>query len=147
MDGIFSDIQILDLSEGMSGSVATMIFADFGAEVIKVESPRGDAYRKDPAWRQWNRGKKSVVIDLETPDGKNSLSKLIKETDVLLHSFRPGTTADLGLEYERVKELQPQIIYASLSGFGKLGPYSNYKPYEGIVAAKSGSKLIHFYRG
>jgi crotonobetainyl-CoA:carnitine CoA-transferase CaiB-like acyl-CoA transferase len=138
MEGIFSDIRILDLSEGMSGSVATMVFADFGAEVIKVEPPSGDAYRKDPAWKQWNRGKKSIAIDLETSDGKDTLSKLIKESDVLLHSFRPVTTIGLGLEYERIKELQPQIIYASLSGFGKLGPYSNYKSYEGIVAAKSG---------
>jgi len=138
MNGIFSDIRILDLSEGMAGSVATMVFADFGAEVIKVEPPTGDAHRQNPAWKQWNRGKKSIIIDLETPNGKQSLDQLIKGCDVLLHSFRPNRTSQLGLNYEDLKSLRPQLIYASLSGFGKFGPYKNYKPYEGIVAAKSG---------
>lgn len=138
MNGIFSDIRILDLSEGMSGSVATMVFADFGAEVIKVEPPGGDTYRQNPAWRQWNRGKKSIVLDLETAYGRQSVDRLISESDVLLHSMNPDKTAELGLEYERLKGLQPQLVYASLSGFGKSGPYKNYKLYEGIVAAKSG---------
>ena len=138
MNGIFSDIQILDLSEGMPGSVATMVFADFGADVIKVEPLSGDPYRQDPAWRQWNRGKKSITINLETTDGIRQLEKLITESDVFLHSFRPDKTKQLGLEYTKLKQLHPQLVYASLSGFGKQGPYQNYKAYEGIVAAKSG---------
>ena len=141
MATILAGLKVLDLTEGMAGSLATMILADNGAEVTKIERTGGDPYRSMPAWIMWNRGKKSVVLDLKTPQDKEVVQKLVQQTDVFIENFRPGTAEGLGLGYENLSRLNPGLIYCSMTCFGSKGRYSRYKPYNAIAEAKSGSYL------
>jgi crotonobetainyl-CoA:carnitine CoA-transferase CaiB-like acyl-CoA transferase len=129
---------VLDFSSGWAGSIATMILSDFGAEVIKVEPPEGDPYRAFPQALLWNRGKKSVTLDLNTSEGRGSVRRLILQADVVVESFRPGEADALGIGYKGVSAQRPDLVYCSITGFGPEGPYAHYKPYEGVVAAKVG---------
>ena len=132
------NIVVLDFSTGRAGSVATMILSDFGADVIKVEPPEGDPYRQFSQSLLWNRGKKSVVLDLSTPEGKERTNRLMMQADVVVESFRPGEADSLGIGYQEVSAQRPDLVYCSITAFGPKGPYAHYKPYDGIVAAKVG---------
>lgn len=138
----FDDIVVVDFSSGWPGSIASMIMSDFGAKVIKIEPPNGDPYREFPQFHLWNRGKKSVVVDLNTLSGKNHALKLIEQADVLIESFRPGETDVFGINYDDAKTTNEQLIYCSITAFGPKGPYAHYKPYEGIIAAKVGRYTV-----
>ena len=100
MDQVFYGIKVVDFSRGMPGSIATMVMSDFGAEVIKVEPPGGDPFRDVPGAVQWNRGKKSVVLDLKTSEGQVNARRLSQQADVVIENFRPGVTKRLGIDYE-----------------------------------------------
>jgi len=115
--------------------------ADYGAEVIKVEPPGGDPFRFQPAWISWNRGKKGIVLDLSTPEGREQAIQLAGAADVLVESFRPGDMADWGLAYDTLSQLYPRLVYCSITGFGQQGPLRRVKGYEGVVAAKAGRML------
>jgi crotonobetainyl-CoA:carnitine CoA-transferase CaiB-like acyl-CoA transferase len=115
--------------------------ADYGAEVIKVEPPSGDPFRFQPAWISWNRGKKGIVLDLSTTEGRELAIQLAGEADVLVESFRPGDMADWGLAYDTLSHLYPRLVYCSITGFGQKGPLCRVKGYEGVVAAKAGRML------
>jgi crotonobetainyl-CoA:carnitine CoA-transferase CaiB-like acyl-CoA transferase len=136
-------ITVLDFTQGMAGSVATMILSDFGAEVIKIEPPEGDPYRAFPPSLLWNRGKKSVVLDLNDPDSVENVCKLAERADVVVETFRPGVADSLGIGYEALKAVKPDLVYCSITGFGPKGPYSGYKDYDGLIEAKSG-RLMTF---
>ena len=138
MTQALDDIVVVDFSAGRSGSVASMVLSDFGAEVIKVEPPDGDPYRIFPQSYLWNRGKKSVTMDLTTSEGKENARALIMRADVVLESFRPGEAETLGIDYESIRSDRPDLIYCSITAFGPKGPYSQYKPYDAIVSAKVG---------
>lgn len=138
MSPILEGIRVLDLTEGMAGSMASMILADNGAEVIKVERPGGDPYRSQAAWVMWNRGKRSVVLDLNTPAGKEAAQQLAQQVDVLIENFAVGAADRLGLGYDTLSRLNPRLIYCSITGFGSQGRYRNFKPYNSIIEAKSG---------
>lgn len=138
MSPILEGICVLDLTEGMAGSMASMILGDNGAEVIKIERPGGDPYRSQAPWVMWNRGKKSVILDLKIPQGREAVQKLAQYVDVLIENFRVGTADSLGLGYETLSRLNPRLIYCSISGFGPKGRYRNFKPYNSIIEAKSG---------
>jgi crotonobetainyl-CoA:carnitine CoA-transferase CaiB-like acyl-CoA transferase len=99
MAGPCEGLVVLDFSWGMPGGLANAIFADFGAEVIKIEPPAGDPFRNHPAWIAWNRGKKGVVLDLKTTDGRSKAHDLVKRADVVLEAFRPGVASRLGIDY------------------------------------------------
>ena len=142
MSQVFEGIRVLDFTSGMPGGVATMVMADFGAEVIKVEPPGGEKFRNWPGAIQWNRGKKSISLDLHTLDGRENARKLALSSDVVVESFRPGVTRRLGIDYPTFKANHPALVYASLTGFGTEGPYSGYKGYDAIVAAKSGRMMM-----
>ena len=142
MAQVFDGITVLDFTSGRAGGVATMILSDFGAEVIKVEPPGGEMFRNAPGAIQWNRGKKSVVLDLKTEDGRKGAKALTMQADVIVENFRPGTTRRLGIDYETLSDGHPALVYASLTSFGPTGPYANYKGYDAIVAAKSGRMMI-----
>ena len=131
-------IRVLDFTEGMAGSLATMILADYGAEVIRVEKSGGDPLWSCPAYLLWNRGKKSIELDPTSPRGAAQISKLIEGSDVLIESMPPGQAARFGLGYEKASALNPSLVYFSISAFGQEGPYRNLKAYDGIVNAKSG---------
>lgn len=137
------NILVLDFSTGWPGSVATMIMSDFGAEVIKIEPPSGDQFRQFAASSQWNRGKKSIVLDLKNSEDQTHLKKLLNSCDVVVESYRPGVAKRLGVDYETLSADRPDLIYCSITGWGPKGPYSNYKGYEGLVAAKIG-RMVSF---
>ena len=142
MAQVFDGITVLDFTSGRAGGVATMVMSDFGAEVIKVEPPGGEKFRNSPGSIQWNRGKKSVVLDLKTQDGRDNARELAQLSDVVVESFRPGVTRRLGIDYDTLKTDHPGLVYATLTSFGPQGPYANYKGYDGVVAAKSGRMMM-----
>ncbi|MQF82604.1 hypothetical protein FIM02_00365 [SAR202 cluster bacterium AD-802-E10_MRT_200m] len=141
MPGPCAGLTVLDFSYGMPGAICTLVMADYGAEVIKVEPPGGDPFRFQPAWISWNRGKKGIVLDLTTIEGRGQAIRLAGEADVLVESFRPGDMAEWGLDYESLSELYPRLVYCSITGFGQKGPFRRVKGYEGVVAAKAGRML------
>lgn len=138
MTEVLEGIKILDFTQGMAGSVATMVLSDFGAEITKIEAPKETLFNSAPQARVWDRGKKSVTIDLKTSEGQEKIKELIAQYDIVIHNFRPKTTDLYGINYEQLTQLNPKLIYCSITGFGPKGAYANYKGYEGIVAAKSG---------
>ena len=141
MPGPCTGLTVLDFSWGMPGALCTLVMADFGADVIKVEPPGGDPFRFQPAWISWNRGKKGVVLDLGTTEGRARAIELVGAADVLVESFRPGDMADWGLAYDTLSQRYPRLIYCSITGFGQKGPLARVKGYEGVVAAKAGRML------
>jgi crotonobetainyl-CoA:carnitine CoA-transferase CaiB-like acyl-CoA transferase len=139
--GPCTGLTVLDFSLGMPGAICTLVMADYGAEVIKVEPPGGDPFRFQPAWISWNRGKKGIVLDLSTTAGREHALQLAGAADVLVESFRPGDMADWGLAYDTLAQLYPRLVYCSITGFGQQGPLRRVKGYEGVVAAKAGRML------
>ena len=132
-------IRILDLSRLLPGPYCTMLLADFGAEVIKIEEPgRGDYARSFPPflkdfgyWHlQLNRNKKSVVLDLKSDAGKIAFLELAKTADVVVESYRPSVLKKLGIDYETVSKLNPKIIYCALTGYGKNGPLAKQADHD-----------------
>jgi len=135
---IFEGIRIIDLTQGMCGSLATMILGDYGAEVIRLEPPGGDPMWEHPAYLLWQRGKKSVSLDWHSTEGRAQARQLLQGADIFIESLRPGEAAGLGLDYDGLHAANPALIYYSLSAFGQTGPQSQLKAYDGIVNAKSG---------
>ena len=132
-------IRILDLSRLLPGPYCTMLLADFGAEVIKIEEPgRGDYARSFPPflkdfgyWHlQLNRNKKSVVLDLKSAEGRENFLALVRTADVVVESFRPGVLEKLGIDYAAAKAVNPRIIYCSLTGYGKKGPLAQQADHD-----------------
>jgi len=144
---LLEGIRILDLSRLLPGPYCTLLLADMGAEVIKVEEPgRGDYLRSlapfenevSAAFELLNRGKKSIALNLETRQGQMILHKLAATADVLLESFRPGTTKKLGCDFESIREVNHRIVYCSLTGFGQTGPYKDLPGHDINFLALSG---------
>ncbi len=145
--GPLAGVKVLDLTSVLMGPYATQIFADLGAEVIKVEGPSGDTTRALPPGHEptrggmflnVNRGKRSLVLDLKQPSARAALLKLAAEADVFVHSMRAQAMARLGLDYAAVKAANPKIVYANMYGFARSGPYRDYPAYDDIVQAASG---------
>ncbi len=147
-------IRVLDLSVFLPGPYLTLIMADHGAEVIKVEAPGGDPTRDIGAsdgpttalFKNVNRGKKSVVIDLKTSAGRAALLDLCETADVFVESFRPGVMQRLGVDYETVNARNPRIVYCALSAFGQDGPYRDRPAHDLAVMALSGALGISLGR-
>jgi crotonobetainyl-CoA:carnitine CoA-transferase CaiB-like acyl-CoA transferase len=138
MTQTFQGIRVIDLTQGMAGPLTTMILADFGADVIRLEPPGGDPWWDLPAYMLWNRGKKSVAVDWSSAKGREQARGLIAGADIFIESLRPGEAADLGLRYEAMAADNPALIHFSLSAFGQKGPYKGLRAYDGIVNAKTG---------
>jgi crotonobetainyl-CoA:carnitine CoA-transferase CaiB-like acyl-CoA transferase len=134
-------LRVLDLTWGPAGGAATMVLADFGADVLKVEPPGGDPFRHLAAAPMWLRGKRCLVLDLKTPAGVARLHRLAGSADVVVAAYRPGVAERLGADYATLAALNPALVYCALTGFGPRGPYRRYKGYEGLVAAKSGRMM------
>jgi CoA:oxalate CoA-transferase len=146
-EGALTGIRVIDLTRILAGPFCTMLLADMGAEVIKVESPGGgDAVRtqgviKDGmSWyfAQFNRNKKSITLDLYTDEGKAKLSALLKSADVLVENFRPGVLTKMGFDEVRLKQLNPKLIVGSVNGYGSTGPYVDRPSFDFIAQAMSG---------
>src|SRR5213593_3257721 len=141
------DITVLDLSHALAGPFASTMLGDYGAEVIKIEPLDGEIAR---AWGppfygaeaayfvNLNRNKKSLALDLKHPEGRGLFFRLLDRADVVLENLRVGAVAKLGIDYARVRERQPRIIYCSISGFGQDGPYRDRAALDLVVQAESG---------
>ena len=138
MTGPCDDIRVLDLSRGQAGGIATMVLADFGADVIKVEPPGGDPARQLPASPMWLRGKRSLTLDLQRPEEQDSLHQLVRGADVLVTSDPPQKAVAIRADYDTLAALNPGLVYCSITGWGPEGPYAHYPAHEALVAAKSG---------
>jgi crotonobetainyl-CoA:carnitine CoA-transferase CaiB-like acyl-CoA transferase len=128
---------VVDLTRGAPGAIATMLLADYGADVVKLEHPSGNPLESYPAFFVWNRGKKSIALDLENPEARSAIAKLAQGADVFLESFRPGVAERWGLGYPSIKDINSAIIYCSISAFGASGPWAKRHGYEGLVSAAS----------
>ena len=148
--GPLEGVRVLDLTSMISGPVATMMLADQGADVIKVESLEGDLVRNLGANRggvtatfvSSNRSKRSLAIDLKTADGLAVLRRLIPTCDVFVQIFRPGAIQRMGLGEDVVRGLRADVVYVSISGFGETGPYAHKRVYDPVIQALSGLAAI-----
>ena len=148
---ILDDIRVLDLTQFWFGPFCTMMLADMGAEVIRIEPPWGavdrlaDAYivgGSSYTFHQLNLNKKGLTLNLKTPEGVAVFKELVSKADVVVQNFRPGTMERLGLGYDVLKKLNPKIIYAALSGFGQTGPYTARPSFAPIAEAMSGHSRL-----
>src|ERR1700679_3062624 len=144
MEAALSGIRIVEQGTFITGPCAGMMLADLGADVIKVESPEGDPYRSyqgeqySPHFQAYNRNKRSIALDLKEPSERKLFDGLVAQADVFIQNFRPGTAARLGAGCERLRELNPRLIYGSISGFGSSGPYADRPSYDSVAQALSG---------
>jgi formyl-CoA transferase len=155
MSGPLSGVRILDLTSNFMGPYASLLLADMGADVCKIESRQGDTTRGvGPArhkgmsviFLHLNRNKRSMVLDVKTQAGLAALKRMLGSADVLLHSLRPKSMERLGLAYARVRELNPRIIYCGAFGFGQRGPYADKPAYDDLIQAASGMPMIQARR-
>jgi len=152
VSGALEKIRVLDLTRVLAGPYCTMILGDLGAEVIKVEAPGGsDETRKwGPPFQNdvsayylcANRNKKSITLNLKTEEGIQTIKELIKESDVIIHNFKTGTMDRFGIDYEQLAEINPGIVYCSITGFGETGPYKDLPGYDFIIQGMSGLMSI-----
>ena len=153
MGGPLEDVRVVDLSRIIAGPLATQILGDYGAEVIKVEHPQGgdDSRHWAPPrsadgqasyFFAFNRGKRSITVDLKHPRGKALVLELARRGDVLIENFKPGTMDDLGLGWPTLRAANPRLIYCSISGFGATGPYRDRGGYDAILQGFTGLMSI-----
>ena len=144
--GPLAGFRVLDLSSVVSGPMAAVVLADQGADVIKIEPPGwGDGIRGSvlavtlevPSTRI-NRNKRSVAINLKVPAGRDLVLNLVQGADVVLQNYRPGKMARLGLDYEALRVLNPNLVYASINGMGEIGPLADQKVYDYVIQGVSG---------
>jgi crotonobetainyl-CoA:carnitine CoA-transferase CaiB-like acyl-CoA transferase len=146
MPGALDGVRILDLATMVAGPVATMMLADQGADVIKVESPHGDLMRHfsrgrngmNAAFLSCNRNKRSLAVDLKSAEGLEIIRKLIATAQVLVHNFRPGIAERIGLGEDAVRAIRSDIVYVSITGYGESGPYAKQRAYDPVIQAMSG---------
>src|ERR1700744_2671507 len=144
-------IKVLDLTRVLSGPFCTALLGDLGADVIKVKAPEGDSVRRQGAIRdgfsgyfaQFNRNKRSIVLDLRKPEAKQVLARLIAQSDALVENFRPGVLARMGFDDARLHELQPRLVITSINGFGSQGPYRDRPAFDFIAQAMSGFMSVN----
>lgn len=151
--GPLDTLRVLDLTRATAGPLGSMVLADLGAEVIKIETPAdapgvSSRAKTDPRYTllgedyhflTYNRNKKSIVIDLRQPEGKGLFLDLVRKSDVVFENFRPGAMKRLGLDYEALSKINPKIIYCAVSGFGQRGPHIDRPAFDLVVQALSGS--------
>jgi crotonobetainyl-CoA:carnitine CoA-transferase CaiB-like acyl-CoA transferase len=133
--GPLKGMRVIDLTHVMAGPTCTLMLADMGADVVKVEKvPDGDDTRRSlppsiggesAAFMMMNRNKRGIALDLKTSGGRSVLQRLLEDADVVVENYRPGTMAKLGFDYEELREKNPGLIYCALSGFGRSGPYGH----------------------
>jgi crotonobetainyl-CoA:carnitine CoA-transferase CaiB-like acyl-CoA transferase len=141
---VLKGVRIVEQGTFITGPCAGMMLADLGADVIKVESPDGDPYRAyqggnySPHFQAYNRNKRSLTLDLKQQGDRGIFDTLIREADVFIQNFRPGTADRLGAGAKRLQELNPKLVYCSISGFGADGPYVDRPSYDSVAQALSG---------
>jgi crotonobetainyl-CoA:carnitine CoA-transferase CaiB-like acyl-CoA transferase len=147
----FAGLRVLDFSTTIAGPHCARMLADMGAEVIKIETSEGETMRTRPPLRngcstvfgQLNVGKKSLVLDLKSPQGTEVIRRLVAGADILVENFRPGVMRRLKLDWARLGELNPKLIYCSISGYGQTGPSAELPAYAPVIHAASGYDMAH----
>jgi CoA:oxalate CoA-transferase len=151
LTGSYSGLRVLDFSTTIAGPHCTRMLADLGAEVIKIETSEGETMRTRPpvrntcstAFGQLNVGKRSLVLDLKSPEGVEAVRRLVGTADILVENFRPGVMRRLKLDYASLHELNPKLIYCSISGYGQTGPSAELPAYAPVIHAASGYDMAH----
>ena len=136
--GALRGVRVVEFGQYIPGPLLGMLLAEQGADVIKVERPGGDPARSEPAFATWNRSKRSVMLDLKSPDGQKQAHELMNWADVLIENFRPGVADRLGIGYDATGP-NPRLIYCSLPGFGEDSPHRNDRGWEPVVGAATGA--------
>jgi crotonobetainyl-CoA:carnitine CoA-transferase CaiB-like acyl-CoA transferase len=152
--GTLSGIRVVEQGTFITGPCAGMMLADLGADVIKIESPEGDPYRSyqggqySPHFQAYNRNKRSLALDLKQASDRELFDRLIGQADVFIQNFRPGTAERLGAGVKRLHEINPRLVYCSISGFGSSGPYTDRPSYDSVAQALSGflSVVVDYQR-
>src|SRR6188768_731162 len=141
---VLKGVRIVEQGTFITGPCCGMMLADLGADVIKLESPDGDPYRAyqggnySPHFQAYNRNKRSLALDMKQPGDRGIFDTLIREADVFIQNFRPGTADRLGAGAQRLQKLNPKLVYCSISGFGADGPYVDRPSYDSVAQALSG---------
>ena len=146
-----SGVRVLDLTRVLSGPFCTALLGDLGADVLKIEAPEGDSVRGQGAikdglswyFAQFNRNKRSLRLDLRKPEGREILTRLIRQSDVLVENFRPGVLTRMGFSPERLRELRPSLVVCAINGFGSDGPYRDRPAFDFIAQAMSGFMSVN----
>jgi formyl-CoA transferase len=155
MPGALNGLRVLDVTQVMAGPFCAMMLADLGADVVKIEPPAGDSTRQmpgakdreSPSFNAVNRGKRSVVLDLKTPEGRDALKRLARKADIFVENFRPGVLEELGLGYGSLSAINPRIVYASISGYGQTGPDRGKGGFDLVAQGVSGLMSVTGERG
>jgi crotonobetainyl-CoA:carnitine CoA-transferase CaiB-like acyl-CoA transferase len=144
-------IRVVDFTTTIAGPHCTRLLADLGAEVVKIEAPEGDMMRTRPPIRNGashmygylNAGKRSIVLDLKQPAAIDAAKRMAARADIVVENFRPGVMKRLGLDYETLKQLKPDLIYCAISGYGQTGPSAELPAYAPMIHAASGYEMAH----
>ena len=143
LDGIL----VVELTSYIAGSYAAMQLAYLGASVIKVEALEGDSFRELPGFFGWNRGKRSIAVNLKTPEGSRIVHRLAERADVVMENMRPGVAERLGVGYERLSAINPRLVYSSVTAFGSSGPDSDRPGFDPIFQALGGLMTLQGFGG
>jgi crotonobetainyl-CoA:carnitine CoA-transferase CaiB-like acyl-CoA transferase len=144
MNNTLAGIRVVEQGTFITGPCAGMMLADLGADVIKIESPEGDPYRSyqggqySPHFQAYNRNKRSLALDLKSAADRELFDQMIRQADVFIQNFRPGTAERLGAGAARLQQINPRLVYCSISGFGSSGPYTERPSYDSVAQALSG---------
>lgn len=156
--GALSNVRVVDLSQVLAGPVCTAFLADLGANVVKVEpTGGGEPFRNRsreldgepfaPLFEQYNRNKRSLCLDIKSPEGSEVLSDLVADADVFLQNFGPGVAARLGVDYETLREVNEDLIYLQITGYGEEGPMAGRPAFDGLLQHAAGLSSLHGFEG
>lgn len=140
-------IRVVDLTSYIAGSYAATMLADMGADVLKIESPGGDSFRELPGFHAWNRGKRSVCVDLKAPDGVAIVQRLARGADVVMENMRPGVAERLGVGEAALRAHNPRLIYCSTTAFGSTGPYVDRPGFDPLLQGLAGIMALQGFGG
>ena len=136
--GALAGVKVVDLTSYIAGSYGAMMLADLGADVIKVEAIEGDSFRELSGFYGWNRGKRSLAVNLKEPDGRAIVHRLAQHADVVMENMRPGVVERLGVDYETLRAINPRLIYSTVTAFGSDGPYKDRPGFDPLLQAMGG---------
>jgi len=136
--GPLDGVRVVDLTSYIAGSYGAMMLADLGADVVKVEAIEGDSFRELSGFYGWNRGKRSLAVNLKEPDGRAIVHRLARHADVVMENMRPGVVERLGVDYETLRAINPRLVYSTVTAFGSDGPYRDRPGFDPLLQAMGG---------
>jgi len=147
MTAPLAGVRVVDLTSYIAGSYGAMMLADMGAAVVKVEGLEGDPFRELPGFYGWNRGKRSIAVNLKHPDGRAVVHRLAIGADVVMENMRPGVVQRLGVDYETLRALNPRLVYSSVTAFGPDGPHRDRPGFDPLLQAEGGVMTTQGFGG